>query len=92
MFKRFRQFRLSHEIRESYAEVKLHARDLIYPYFVVDGDGRKESISNFKGVYRFSIDMLLEDLEETAGLGIDKILLYAIIEESEKSNNGVHAF
>ncbi len=92
MFKRYRQFRLSPEIRESYADVKLHARDLIYPYFVVDGDGRKESIVKFKGVFRFSIDMLLEDLEETVGLGIDKILLYGIIEENDKTNNGLHAF
>ncbi len=92
MFKRFRKYRLSPEIRESYVDVHLHARDLIVPYFVVKGDGRKESDPRLKGVYQFSVDMLLEDLEETVGLGIDKILLYGLVEEQEKTKNGLYAF
>ncbi|TLX71964.1 porphobilinogen synthase [Labilibacter sediminis] len=92
MFKRFRQFRLSPEIRDNHADVALHARDLIYPYYVVDGDARKEPVPSLKDVYRFSIDLLLQDLEETVSLGIDKILLFGVVEDKDKTKDAVSAF
>lgn len=52
--------------------------NLIYPYFVVEGSGRKETIDNFPGVFRFSIDRLIKDLGHTRSLGIKKILLFGI--------------
>ncbi len=92
MYQRFRQFRLSPEIRDNHADVTLHARDLIYPYFVVDGDARKEPIPSIKGAFRFSIDILLQDIEETVNLGIDKILLYGVVDEKDKTKDAVNAF
>ncbi|MDP2905727.1 MAG: porphobilinogen synthase, partial [Candidatus Omnitrophota bacterium] len=50
----------------------------IYPYFVVEGRNKKQRIKSFPGVFRFSIDKLLVDIKETAGLGIEKILLFGI--------------
>lgn len=92
MFKRFRQFRLSPEIRDNHADVLLHSRDLIYPYYVVDGDARKEPISFLKDMYRFSVDLLLQDLEETVSLGIDKILLYGVLDDKDKTKDAINSF
>lgn len=52
--------------------------DLIYPYFIQEGVNKKSAIKSFPGVYRFSIDKLLGDIEETRQLGIKKILLFGI--------------
>ncbi len=92
MFKRFRQFRLSPEIRDNHADVSVHSRDFIYPYYVVSGDSRKESIPNLKDVYRFSSDLLLQDLEETISLGINKIILFGQADDKDKTKDGLGAF
>ncbi len=92
MFKRFRSLRLSPEIRDNHANVFLHTRDIIYPYFLLSGDSRIEEVEHLPGVKRFSLDRLLQDLEETTALGIDKIWLKGIVEEREKSKDARAAF
>jgi len=42
--KRFHHLRIDEETRDRLAEVKVTAEDLIYPYFVVPGSGKKEII------------------------------------------------
>lgn len=91
--KRFRQFRKTQEIRNQYADVPaLTADTFIYPYFVCEGEDRKEEISSMKGIYRFSIDRLLQDIEELLSLRIDKILLFGVVDESEKDERGSAAY
>ncbi len=92
MFKRFRSLRLSPEIRENYAHVFLHARDIIYPYFLLSGDSRTELVDKLPGIKKFSLDRLLQDLEETTALGIDKIWLKGIVEERDKTKDARAAF
>ncbi len=91
-FKRFRTFRTSQETRDKYADVKLDAQDFIYPYFVVEGNGVKEEISTMPGICRFSIDTLVEDVKEISKLGINKVLLFGVIADSEKDERGSKAY
>ncbi|MFT4070324.1 MAG: porphobilinogen synthase [Dysgonamonadaceae bacterium] len=90
--KRFRQYRTSQEVRDQYADVSVQPSAFIYPYFVVDGEGVKDEISSMEGVYRFSIDTLLQDVKETLELGIDKVLLFGVIPENEKDPSGSPAY
>ncbi|GAB6012473.1 porphobilinogen synthase [Viscerimonas tarda] len=90
--KRFRQYRTSQEVRDRYADVSILPADFIYPYFVVEGEGVKTEIQSMKGVYRFSIDTLLEDVEDLLFNGIDKILLFGVIDEKEKDERGSAGF
>jgi porphobilinogen synthase len=86
--KRFRPCRISKEIRDRYADVHLSAEDFIYPYFVVEGEGIRQEISSMKGVYRFSIDRLTEDVEDLLSAGIDKILLFGVLDDKDKDGRG----
>ena len=86
--KRFRQFRTDAATRDRYADVQVKASDFIYPYFIVDGENEIQPIHSLKGISRFSIDQLLIDLEETIALGIDKILLFGVIENDLKDEVG----
>ena len=89
---RLRKYRENEEIRERYAEVKVVSEDLIYPYFVVDGKDQKQEIKSLHGVFRFSTDELLKDIEETQRLGIRDILLFGVVEESLKDEIGTAAW
>lgn len=90
--KRFREFRKDQATRDKYADVALGAKDFIYPYFVVEGEGVKEEISTMPGIYRFSIDTLVTDVKECYALGIDKVLLFGVIEDSLKDERGSQAY
>lgn len=87
--KRFRQFRTTQAIRDQYADVTpIKADDFIYPYFVAEGEHVKEEIPTMAGIYRFSIDELLVDVADTLALGINKVLLFGVIDEAEKDATG----
>jgi len=86
--KRFRLYRTDAATRDLYADVRLSVKDFIYPYFVVEGEHQIQPISSMRGIYRFSPDELLKDLEETVALGIDKILLFGVIGNEQKNKTG----
>jgi porphobilinogen synthase len=87
-FMRFRRFRISQEVRDSYADIFLAPSDFIYPYFVTEGTNVRETIPAMEGIFRFSADTLMEDLSETLALGIDKILLFGVIDRAYKDERG----
>jgi porphobilinogen synthase len=86
--KRFRPYRTSQEIRDQYADVHVAPADFIYPYFVTEGENIRSEIPSMEGIYRLSIDCLLKDIEELSPLGIDKILLFGVIPDSQKDERG----
>lgn len=90
--KRFREYRKDQATRDKYADVALDVKDFIYPYFVVEGEGVKEEINTMPGVFRFSIDTLVKDVKECYALGIDKVLLFGVIENSLKDERGSLAY
>lgn len=91
--KRFRKYRKSPEVRDLYADVpQILAEDFIYPYFVVEGHQIKEEIKSMEGVYRFSIDRLLVDIEELISLGINKVLLFGVIPNEQKDEKGTAGY
>jgi len=87
-YKRFHPYRVNSETRDKYADIWLKAEDFIYPYFVVDGENRQEPIATLKGIHRFSVDKLLVDLERTVLAGVDKILLFGVVEAHHKNAEG----
>lgn len=86
--KRFRPYRESQEIRDQYADVHIAATDFIYPYFIVEGNSLKQEIGSMKGVFRFSIDELLTDIRDLLSLGINKVLLFGVLDEKDKDESG----
>lgn len=80
---RMRRMRRTESIRALMRQTRLHAEDFIYPLFVTFGEGVKEEISSLPGVYRFSVDMLTQEVKEVASLGIKAVLLFGIPEEKD---------
>ena len=85
---RLRRTRKSAAIRRLVAESALGPGDLIYPVFVLDGQGRAEDVPSMPGITRHSIDGLLNDAEEALRLGIPALALFPVIDADRKSESG----
>ncbi len=78
MKKRPRRLRASSLMRDMVRENSINLSDLIYPLFVVEGEGIKEEISTLPGNYHFSLDILKDEIEELLELGIKAIMLFGV--------------
>lgn len=78
MIIRPRRLRKNETIRNMVAETAVNPDSLVYPMFVVEGEGVKEEIPSMPGQFRFSIDEILKELESCVALGIKSILLFGI--------------
>ena len=85
---RLRRTRRSAALRRLVAETGLGPADLIYPVFVLDGEGRSEPVESMPGIYRQSIDGLLQEAGEARDLGIPAIALFPVVDAGQKSLNG----
>lgn len=90
--KRFRTFRKDQATRDRFADVALSVQDFIFPYFVVDGEGIVEPIPTMPGINRYSIDTLVADVLTIRQLGIDKVLLFGVVEDEVKDERGSAAY
>lgn len=84
MFKRTRRMRNSEILREMNKNISFSIEELVYPIFIQEGKNIKEEISSMPGQYRFSLDMLRDELKELKELGINKILLFGIPEKKDE--------
>ncbi|MCK5470508.1 MAG: porphobilinogen synthase, partial [Cyclobacteriaceae bacterium] len=84
MLRRPRRNRKSDVIRELVVETRLSKSDLIYPLFMVDGNNIKQEVSSMPGTYRFSIDKLMDEIDECVKLGIKTFCLFPAFEEKYK--------
>lgn len=73
-----RRLRKNETIRNMVAETAVNPDALVYPMFVVEGEGVKEEIPSMPGQYRFSIDEILKELDGCVALGLKSILLFGI--------------
>ena len=72
-------------------ENTLTTHDLIYPVFVVEGQGQRVPIASMPGVERLSLDLLLPVAEECVKLGIPVMALFPVVDQSLKTFNGDEA-
>lgn len=86
-----RRNRKSAAIRSLVQEVHIHPSDLIYPQFVIDGSNQCIPIPSMPGIYRLSVDKLLEETEKCMQLGVYATILFPVIPEDKKNEKGTEA-
>jgi porphobilinogen synthase len=82
--RRPRRNRKSSAIRDLVQETTLSVSDFIFPMFIQEGTNQKVEIRSMPGIYRFSLDTILEELKEVTDLGIRAIDLFPNYHESKK--------
>ena len=84
MLQRPRRNRKSEVIRQMVQETHVSAANLIFPLFIVDGENQKTEVSSMPGIFRYSIDNLLREVESCMKLGLNSFDLFPNIEEALK--------
>ena len=85
---RMRRTRRSASLRALVSETALSPSDLIYPVFVLEGEGQAEKVESMPGIERKSVDLLLDEAREAADLGIPAIALFPVVGAERKSLDG----
>lgn len=83
MIKRPRRLRISGIMRELVRETRLDMKTLVYPLFIVEGQGIKNEIKSMPGVYHFSIDMLEDEIEDILRHGIQNIMVFGVTHDKD---------
>jgi porphobilinogen synthase len=65
-------------------ENRLSVKDLLFPLFVMDGSATKTEIKSMPGIYRYTTDLLLKEIEECLNLGITSYALFPQVAEDRK--------
>lgn len=78
MIKRPRRIRGNEKIRRMVRETRMDKSSLIYPLFVIDGEGIEEEISAMPGQFRYSVDRLPFALESLQKAGVSNVMLFGI--------------
>jgi len=73
-------------------ENNLQVDDLIYPVFVIEGEGKTEEVKSMPGVSRMSVDLLVEEARQVFDLGIPMIALFPVVPLEKKSEAGEESF
>lgn len=88
---RMRRNRKSPWARALVSENTLTVSDLIWPIFVIDGQGKEEKVSSMPGVVRQSVDLAVKRAEEAARLGIPVIALFPNTDPALRTDDGREA-
>lgn len=90
--KRPRRNRKSPALRSLVQETHLHPSQLIAPLFVLEGEREQEYIPSMPHIYRYSIDLLIQEVEELYALGIRAVDLFAFVPIDKKDFHGSEAW
>lgn len=92
MYSRPRRNRATAAIRAMVQETRLDTANLIYPLFMEKGKNVKSAIPSLPGIFRFSTDTLLKEIEESVALGIQSFVLFPAIDESLKDKTATYSY
>ena len=87
-----RRLRRTPALRRMVEETQLTVNDLIYPLFVMEGEGQKVEVVSMPGSYRYTLDLLLKEIEDAYNLGINAIALFPLVAEAKKDNFGTESY
>lgn len=83
--------RINPAIRNLVQETTLQPTDFIVPLFVVEGEGIKEEIASMPEYFRYSLDLLKDEVRELWALGLKSVLLFVKVSDNHKDNGGKEA-
>jgi len=85
-----RRLRRSENLRRMVRETRLSVDQLIYPLFVLPGEGIKNPVASMPDVYQMSVDQLLKEIKTVEELNIPAVLLFGL--PASKDERGSEAY
>lgn len=90
--RRPRRNRKSAAIRAMVQENALSVNDLMYPLFLIEGENKKEQVVSMPGIYRYSLDFLLQEIKECVALGIKGFCVFPSLGEDKKNKYATEGY
>lgn len=88
---RLRRLRRTQSLRDLISEARLSVKNLIMPYFVIEGRDKKESVKLMPGVYRLTMNNLIEDIREVERLGIKAVLIFGVCRRKDETGSEAYS-
>src|ERR1700761_937074 len=85
---RMRRMRRDEFSRRLMRETRLTVDSLIYPVFVVEGSGQRQSVASMPGIERYSVDELVRECESVVKLKIPAVALFPFTDSNRKTLDG----
>lgn len=82
-----RRLRVSAGIRKLVRETTLEINNLVYPLFVVPGNGIRKEIPSMPNVFHLSADMAVKEAAEAYALGIPAVIIFGIPEYKDEQGS-----
>jgi porphobilinogen synthase len=79
-----RRLRRNEALRGFVRETRLSASGLVYPMFACPGTNVRKEVSSMPGIYQQSVDQIVEECREVAGLGIPAVILFGLPEHKDE--------
>lgn len=92
MLRRPRRNRKSAVIRAMVEETRVHTDNLIFPLFLVDGKKQQVEVNSMPGIYRWSADLMLKEIENCMNLGIRAFDIFPAVEDSLKDKRASKSY
>jgi porphobilinogen synthase len=87
-----RRLRQTKNLRRMVRETSLRVEDLIYPLFVMEGENKRVEVPSMPECYRYTLDLLLQEVKDAYALGIKAIALFPLIPDKQKDNAGTESY
>ena len=82
-----RRLRRTDALRRMVRETHLRPEDFIYPMFAVPGKGVRLEVPSMPGVYRLSVEHLVQEAKEAADLGVPAVLLFGLPQKKDDTGS-----
>lgn len=87
-----RRNRKNEVIRNLVQEHTLTTNDFIFPLFLIEGKNKKAEVGSMPGIFRFSADLMLREIEECLKLGVKTFDIFPNIADVLKDKKATEAF
>jgi len=79
-----RRLRRTEALRGFVRETKLSTSGLVYPLFACPGTNVRLEVGSMPGIYQQSVDNIVEECREVAGLGIPAVILFGLPDKKDE--------
>src|SRR3984893_18428135 len=78
-----RRLRRTEALRGMVRETRLSTSGLVYPMFACPGTKVRKEVSSMPGIFQQSVDQIVEECREVAGLGLPGVILFGLPESKD---------
>src|SRR5260221_6272121 len=83
-----RRLRRTAGIRAMVRETRLSPDNLIYPLFVVTGEGQRREVASMPGVFQLSVDEIVKEAAAAKAEGVPGVLLFGLPDAKDAAGSG----